>query len=299
MARPSSTALTMVVKLSSASTILAAPCATAVPEPMATPMSAALRAGASLTPSPVMAATSPGPPLSSDSCRHSTMFCLWMGSVREKRLALLTAAILSDLFMFENSRPVNDLPVRSSPSLKTPILRQMVSAVFWLSPVMTMTRMPASLQVSMAGFTSRRGGSRMPTMPMKVSPLSISSNFLGSARRGSVSDTPAPMACARQRRAFMPLPYSSSTLLMREARIAAVMATTLPLLSIAELQRPSTDSGAPLTRSCESQTAFLPLPLGVLAAVLPAGSMSTLIDLRSRANSRVALTSNVLAHESE
>ena len=59
MALPSATAATMVAKLSSESTMSAACLATAVPDPMATPMSAFFRAGASLTPSPVMATTSP------------------------------------------------------------------------------------------------------------------------------------------------------------------------------------------------------------------------------------------------
>ena len=46
----------MVAKLSSVSVMSAAPLATSVPVmPMAQPMSAALSAGASLTPSPVMA----------------------------------------------------------------------------------------------------------------------------------------------------------------------------------------------------------------------------------------------------
>ena len=50
----------MVVKLSSVSVMSAAPLATSVPVmPMAQPMSAALRAGASFTPSPVMATTWP------------------------------------------------------------------------------------------------------------------------------------------------------------------------------------------------------------------------------------------------
>src|SRR3954466_377607 len=56
IARPSSTAATMVAKLSSASTMSAASLDTSVPVmPMAMPMSAVFRAGASLTPSPVMA----------------------------------------------------------------------------------------------------------------------------------------------------------------------------------------------------------------------------------------------------
>ena len=58
MALPSSTAATMEAKLSSASTISEADLATAVPDPMAMPISAFLRAGASLVPSPVTATTS-------------------------------------------------------------------------------------------------------------------------------------------------------------------------------------------------------------------------------------------------
>ena len=57
---PSSTAASMVAKSSSVSTMSAASLATSVPPwPMATPMSAWRSAGASLTPSPVMATISP------------------------------------------------------------------------------------------------------------------------------------------------------------------------------------------------------------------------------------------------
>jgi hypothetical protein len=55
MARPCRTAATIVAKLSSASTMSEASRATAVPEPIAMPMSAHLSAGASLVPSPVIA----------------------------------------------------------------------------------------------------------------------------------------------------------------------------------------------------------------------------------------------------
>ena len=56
--RPASIATTIVAKLSSVSTIVDASRATSVPErPIATPMSATRRAGASLTPSPVIATT--------------------------------------------------------------------------------------------------------------------------------------------------------------------------------------------------------------------------------------------------
>ncbi len=60
MARPSSTAATIDAKLSSIRIMSAASFETSVPlTPIATPMSAALSAGASLTPSPVMATTAP------------------------------------------------------------------------------------------------------------------------------------------------------------------------------------------------------------------------------------------------
>ena len=58
--RPSSTAATMEAKLSSSSVTAAASLLTSVPEmPIAIPTSAFFNAGASLTPSPVMATTSP------------------------------------------------------------------------------------------------------------------------------------------------------------------------------------------------------------------------------------------------
>ena len=60
MMRPSSTAATMVAKLSSSSTMSEASLDTSVPVmPMATPMSAFFSAGASFTPSPVMATMCP------------------------------------------------------------------------------------------------------------------------------------------------------------------------------------------------------------------------------------------------
>ena len=58
MMRPWRTAATIVAKLSSARIIFAASFVTSVPViPMATPMSADFNAGASLTPSPVIATT--------------------------------------------------------------------------------------------------------------------------------------------------------------------------------------------------------------------------------------------------
>ena len=55
--------------------------ATAVPEPIAIPISAFFNAGASFTPSPVMAVTSPF------FCKYSTIFDLCDGSTRAKSFA--------------------------------------------------------------------------------------------------------------------------------------------------------------------------------------------------------------------
>ena len=77
MPRPSRTASTMVAKLSSARIILAASFVTSVPvTPIAMPMSADFSAGASLTPSPVIATMLPS------ACSASTMRSLCAGATR-------------------------------------------------------------------------------------------------------------------------------------------------------------------------------------------------------------------------
>ncbi len=123
--------------------------------PMAIPMSASFRAGASFTPSPVIATTSPA------SLRMRTMSCLCLGSARENTQPPVPDRILrrSPAGSARKSRPVKLLSLRSSVSENTPISRQIASAVFLLSPVMTITRIPASLQSLIAPCTSSRGGS--------------------------------------------------------------------------------------------------------------------------------------------
>uniref|UniRef100_A0A1A9ZV03 Uncharacterized protein n=1 Tax=Glossina pallidipes TaxID=7398 RepID=A0A1A9ZV03_GLOPL len=99
MARPSSTAATMEEKLSSANTISAADLATAVPEPIAIPISAFFKAGASFTPSPVIAE------ISFMLCKYSTILDLCWGSTRENKRALAQAAFCSEGGKSSNSRP--------------------------------------------------------------------------------------------------------------------------------------------------------------------------------------------------
>ena len=77
IARPSRTAATIVAKLSSARIMSAASFVTSVPvTPIATPMSADFSAGASFTPSPVMATMLPS------ACRASTIRSLCSGATR-------------------------------------------------------------------------------------------------------------------------------------------------------------------------------------------------------------------------
>ena len=85
--RPSRTASTMVAKWSSARIMRAASLVTSVPAtPMATPMSAAFSAGASLTPSPVIATTLPL------ACSARTMRSLCLGATRANTEVFCTAA---------------------------------------------------------------------------------------------------------------------------------------------------------------------------------------------------------------
>mmetsp|Transcript_4006 Transcript_4006/g.13431 ORF Transcript_4006/g.13431 Transcript_4006/m.13431 type:complete len:240 (+) Transcript_4006:270-989(+) len=134
----------------------------------------------------------------------------------------------------------------------------------------------------MAAATSGRAGSWIPTTPTKVRPASTSPNRSGS-ERGS-AETSAGRLCrtahARQRSASLP-PASSPTVANSEARSSGTIGTTAPPPNMACVQRASTDSGAPLTKS-EWRPAPPPAPAPAPRRV------STLIDLRPRVNSSVA-----------
>ncbi|OMH79105.1 hypothetical protein AX774_g7492 [Zancudomyces culisetae] len=137
--RPSDTAIAIVAKLSSANTMSLAIFATSVPLPIAIPIFDFLSAGASFTPSPVIATICP------NSCNNSTNNCLCAGSVRLNSRAVCTTLSCSLLLSFSNCRPVYDILLISSSLLSnTPIARHMLSAVLGLSPVITITRIPAA-----------------------------------------------------------------------------------------------------------------------------------------------------------
>ena len=74
-----------------------------------------------------------------------------------------------------------------------------------LSPVMTMTRIPARLHSLMASTTSVRGGSNIPTTPTNVQLVSYLMNLLLSSRSmSSLLGGLSMVAKARQRRVSRP-----------------------------------------------------------------------------------------------
>mmetsp|Transcript_152256 Transcript_152256/g.270152 ORF Transcript_152256/g.270152 Transcript_152256/m.270152 type:complete len:258 (+) Transcript_152256:924-1697(+) len=181
---PSSTAETMVEKLSSARTMSDASLATSVPVmPIAMPMSACFSAGASLTPSPVIAAISPR------DFKILTMICLCRGSVREKTAPSTSRSIMmrsstsvrSCSVLSSNDFPVNDFRFMFSEDVRIPRLMAIASAVSLLSPVIMMTLMPARRHSSIACLHSARGGSIIPTKPTKARSTSMLAKAAGSA----------------------------------------------------------------------------------------------------------------------
>ena len=121
----------MVAKLSSVRIIRPAFFATCVPVPMAIPMSAALIAGASLTPSPVMATTSPF------LRRVSTINTLWSGATRPTTPMLSMRSSRSDSLIAASSEPR-----MASPGI--PNCLATAAPVTTSSPVTMRTRMLAS-----------------------------------------------------------------------------------------------------------------------------------------------------------
>ena len=164
----------MVAKLSSVSTMVAASRATSVPErPMATPMSARRSAGASFTPSPVMATTWPW------ARRASAMRSLASGELRAKTTSSpqVSRASRSRSDILSSSAPLTTC----IPPAPMPTRRAIAAAVSPLSPVTTCTRIPARCTRSIAAGTSGRGGSSIATSPARHSSRSASSRRAGAA----------------------------------------------------------------------------------------------------------------------
>ena len=216
----------MVAKLSSASTMSAASLAASVPFwPMATPTSARLSAGASLTPSPVIATTCPS------SCSACTRRSLCSGLARAN-----TSTSMATRRSAASSISASSAPVRAG--LPTPMAScaPMARAVSTWSPVIIFTRMPARWHSATARTASSRGGSTMPTRPSIVKPCSMS-------EKPSCSPAgPARLQASPSRR----MPRAAVSLAMRRQVSTSIGRSPSSLRS--KPQMSSMRSGAPLTK---------------------------------------------------
>ena len=169
--RPSSMARTIDVKLSSTRIMLAASFETSVPlMPIAIPMSARLRAGASFTPSPVTATISP------ISLRASVILSLCCGLTRAKMIS--RSLSMRSFISFVLEILFRSFPVMISKFfvVRRPTCSAIACAVKPLSPVTIYVLMPASLVRAIASLTSRRGGSIIPTSPTNVRLFSVAAS---------------------------------------------------------------------------------------------------------------------------
>ena len=180
MIRPSRTASTIVPKASSVKIMSEASLATSVPRiPIATPISAPFKAGASLTPSPVIATTSPS------SWKARTICNLFSGDTRANTA---TSRILS-IKSLSSWIASNSLPVMVFSWFSIPISRAITDAVLGWSPVIIFTWIPAACVWAIASFTSWRGGSMIPNNPSMVS-LSVLLSNQASMSSATLSASP-------------------------------------------------------------------------------------------------------------
>ena len=157
--RPSLTALAIVWKLSSPSTMSAACLLTSLPLiPIAIPTSARFKAGASFTPSPVI------PTISSFFWRASTIRNLCSGVVRANTSTDFTCFASSSSDKRSMSIPSNTFFV-----CLRPICSAIACAVSLWSPVIIFTEIPAFWHSLTARIALSFGGSIIPAIPTKVS----------------------------------------------------------------------------------------------------------------------------------
>ena len=156
----------MLRKLSSKITISPASLATSVPLPMAKPTSARLRAGASLTPSPVI------PTTKFFSWANLTNRSLSSGKALATTLSLLKFSFISPSLIAASSA---DVHTSSFSETNKPASRAMAMAVSFLSPVIITTCTPACCTCAIASTASGRTSSRIATTPTRVKPFSRSS----------------------------------------------------------------------------------------------------------------------------
>mmetsp|Transcript_7838 Transcript_7838/g.16911 ORF Transcript_7838/g.16911 Transcript_7838/m.16911 type:complete len:524 (-) Transcript_7838:1248-2819(-) len=251
---PCSMPATTLCRSSSSSTMSAASLATSVPRmPMAMPTSASLSAGASLTPSPVIAVMWP------PSCwKARTMERLCIGETRAKTQVCFTQ-FLQKIWHFSvelavraswvklsswgscssSCAPVITRKARASSSNSvagmTPMRRAMASAVHGWSPVTMMVLAPASAIFHTASVAPGFGGSSRATRPRKVKP---SMGKLTSSGDEPSNLKPAARSRRRSARQSTRLPC-----FMRPCRLSSAAARSAGVTSHSARTR----SGAPLS----------------------------------------------------
>ena len=236
--RPSRTAATIVAKLSSARIIAPACRVTSVPVmPIATPMSADFSAGASFTPSPVIATTSPS------AWSASTIRSLCSGDTRANTdVRPHDVAPARRRPASSSSSPV----AAGAPGSTMPRSAAIRSAVRGWSPVIIMTRMPARWAAATASAASGRAGSMIPTTPHHTSSRSSSASRTSPSTSSTASAAqlgPSPArrrGCAARRRTS-PRPRRA-----RRARRSVGRAGPRRAPTSTCVQRPRSTSGAPL-----------------------------------------------------
>mmetsp|Transcript_3790 Transcript_3790/g.11235 ORF Transcript_3790/g.11235 Transcript_3790/m.11235 type:complete len:456 (-) Transcript_3790:1056-2423(-) len=268
----------------SVKTMSAAARAASVEPSTAMPICAFFSAGASFTPSPVIAVTSP-----CASARSLMMRCLSAGAVRQKTPLPRSGCKSAARWASSNRSEKKSLPsqVRAASS-RMPSSPPIAAAVSRESPVIMNTRTPAALHLRMASFASGRGGSRMPTTPQRVNEDSSASWFAAPSKKSASPPRysaagpgrSARVARARHRRGRDAMAVTRAS---RSARAAAVKGITDPSGRSTETHRRITESGAPLTYSFAA----------------PSDRHSVDMDLRPRSNSRVATRANPAAHASD
>ncbi len=198
--------------------------------PIAMPMSAFFRAGASFTPSPVIATMWPF------FLRTSTRRTLCSGVTRAMTPTPSISRSASSSLMAPNSAPVI-----ARPSIPRSVA--IACAVTAWSPVIIRTWMPAAFAVAIEAFAAGRGGSTMPTRVRSVRP---STRGRRSAAGSNVAGSKSFRAVDMTRRPFSPSRWFSS----RYCFFTASSTGAVPDRSGVRMSaaRARSWSGAPLTK---------------------------------------------------
>ena len=237
----------MVAKLSSVRIMDEASFDTAVPViPIAIPISAFFKAGASFTPSPVIATIWPF------FCHKSTIRILCSGDTRAYTEIFGSNSDSSSSEILSSSVPI----MTKSPSLKMPICFAMAEAVTLWSPVIIIGLIPARIQFWTAWADSSLGGSIIQISPTKVYPCSSCKSIFSSSS--------CFWAKANTRRPFSDILWFSFWILN---------------LSSSVIGRTTPSSNISVTRSSNTSTA-------PFVTIYNVSSMrwSVLINLRSESN---------------